>query len=97
MKESIPVTIFGQNFTLRSHSSAEEVQRVAALVNQAIENVVVTHRVADSLNIALLAFLNVAQDYLKLQEAQQGAQQELADRLNRLVQIIEDEVSPISN
>lgn len=92
MKESIPVTIFGQSFILRSDSSADEVRRVADFVNQAIDGVVATNRVADSLNIALLAFLNVAQAYLQLQEARQGDQQELSARLNRLVQIIEVEI-----
>ena len=96
MKESIPVTVFGQSFLLRSNSTADEVRRVVGFVNQAIDSVVVTNRVADSLNIALLAFLNVAQAYLQLQDAQQGDQQELAARLNRLVQKIEDEVGAVA-
>ena len=97
MKEAIPVTIFGQSLILRSNSSAAEVRRVADFVNQAIDRVEVTNRVADSLHIALLAFLNVAEDYLKLRDAKQGDQQELAARLNRLVQIIEDEVGSVAD
>lgn len=92
MKEAIPVTICGQSFILRSDSSAAEVRRVAEFVNQAIERVNVTDRVADSLHIALLAFLNVAQAYLQLQDARQGDEQELVARLNRLAQRIEAEL-----
>ena len=92
MKESIPVSIFGQSFTLRTDSSAKEVQQVAEFVNSAIAEVVATHRVADSLNVALLAFLNVAQAYLQLQSARQGDQQELLARMNRLAQRLEDEL-----
>lgn len=92
MKESIPVTILGQSFILRSESSADEVRRVADFVNQAIDEVVATNRVADSLNVALLAFLNVAQAYLQLQAVRQGDQQELVVRMNRLAQRIEDEL-----
>lgn len=92
MKEAIPVTIFGQSFLLRSDSSADEVRRVADFVNQSIEAVKVTDRVADSLHIALLAFLNVAQAYLQLQDARQGGEQELVARMNRLTQRIEDEL-----
>jgi len=92
VKESIPVTIFGQSFILRSDSSADEVRRVADFVNQAIDRVNVTDRVADSLHIALLAFLNVAQAYLQLQDARQGDEQELVARLNRLAQRIEAEL-----
>lgn len=97
MKESIPITVFGQSFSLRSSASADEVRRVADFVNQAIAEVVATHRVADSLHIVLLAFLNVAQSYLQLQNEQQGDQQELANRLNRLMQIIAEEIGAVPN
>lgn len=92
MKESIPVTVYGQSFLLRSDSSAEEVRQVAEFVNRAIDEIVATNRVADSLNVALLAFLNVAQAYLKLQAVQRGGEEKVAARLDRLSQRIEDEV-----
>ena len=97
MKEAIPVTIFGQSFLLRSDSSADEVRRVADFVNQAIDGVNVTDRVADSLHITLLAFLNVAQAYLQLQDARQGEEQELVARMNRLAHRIEDELGQTSH
>jgi cell division protein ZapA (FtsZ GTPase activity inhibitor) len=97
VKESIPVTVFGQSFILRSDSSATEVRRVAEFVNQAIDRVNVTDRVADSLHIALLAFLNVAQAYLQLQDARQGEEQELVARLNHLAQRIETELGQASD
>lgn len=90
MKESIPVTIFGQNFILRTDSSAEEVQRVADFVNQAIDTVVATNRVADSLNVTLLTLLNVTQAYLQLQSACNRDEQDLAGRIDRMTQRIED-------
>lgn len=92
MKASIPVTIFGQSFNLRSNSSAEEVQRVAEFVNQAIDDVAATGRVADSLHIALLAFLNVAQSHLQLQREMQGDQQKIVNRLNLMTQTIDAEM-----
>jgi cell division protein ZapA (FtsZ GTPase activity inhibitor) len=92
VKEAIPVTIFGQSFLLRSDSSADEVRRVADFVNQSIEAVNVTDRIADSLHIVLLAFLNVAQAYLQLQDARQEGEQELVALMNRLTQRIEDEL-----
>jgi cell division protein ZapA (FtsZ GTPase activity inhibitor) len=92
VKEAIPVTIVGQSFLLRSDSSADEVRRVADFVNQSIEAVNVTDRIADSLHIVLLAFLNVAQAYLQLQDARQEGEQELVARMNRLTQRIEDEL-----
>ena len=90
MKESISVTIFGQSFILRTDSSADEVHRVVDFVNQAIDGVVTTNRVADSLNVALLTLLNVAQTYLQLQSARNRDEQDLAGRIDRLTQRIED-------
>jgi cell division protein ZapA (FtsZ GTPase activity inhibitor) len=90
VKESIPVTLFGQSFILRTDSSAEEVHRVADFVNQSIDEVVTTNRVADSLNVALLALLNVAQSYLQLQSLRKGDEQDLAGCMDRLTQRIED-------
>lgn len=90
MKESISVTIFGQSFILRTDSSADEVHQVVDFVNQAIDGVVTTNRVADSLNVALLTLLNVAQAYLQLQSARNRDEQDLAGRIDRLTQRIED-------
>ncbi len=97
MKKSIPVTIYGQSFILRSDSSEDEVRRVADFVNQAIAEVVMTNRVADSLNVALLAFLNVAQAHLQLQSARQGEEQELLARINRLAQSLEGELGQVTD
>lgn len=97
MKESIPASVFGQNFMLRSTLSGDEVQRITDFVNQAIVEVATKSRVTDSLNIALLAFLNVAEDYLRLQDAQQGNQQEIDTRLRHLIERIEHEIGDITN
>lgn len=92
MKESIPVTIFGQSFLLRSDSSPDEVHRVAEFVSTAIDEVATTGRVTNSLNVVLLAFLNVAQTYLQLQSSRQGDEQELFDRMSRLAGRLDDEL-----
>jgi cell division protein ZapA (FtsZ GTPase activity inhibitor) len=92
VKGSTPVTVYGQSLILRSDSSEDEVRRVADFVNQAIDSVNATDRVADSLHIVLLAFLNVAQAYLQLQSVRHGEEQELLARMNRLAQRLEDEL-----
>lgn len=84
----VQVTILGQTFTLRSEATADEVQRVAAFVNEQIAAVVAQGRSADSLNLALLTLLNVAGAYLR-QTEQEGAPDELAGRLERLLARVE--------
>ena len=84
----VQVTLLGQTFTLRSEASPDEVQRVAAFVNEQIGLVAAQGRSADSLNLALLTLLNVAGAYLR-QTEQEGASGELAGRLERLLARVE--------
>ena len=90
MKESLQVVILGQTFTVRSEASPEEVQRVAAFVNQQLAEVA-GGRTADSLHAALLALLNVAEAYLRLRDGGAHELQGLEERLSRLLQRVEKE------
>lgn len=86
---TVQVTILGQTFALRSAAPPDEVRRVAAFVNEQIGEVAAHGRTADSLNVALLALLNVAGVYLQLRDQGGGDQRELADRLARMLERIE--------
>jgi len=68
LKHTVQVTILGQQYTLRSEASPDEVAKVVDLVNGKISEVSVSGRVVDSLNVAVLALLNLAGSYLRLQE-----------------------------
>lgn len=88
MKSAVQVTILGQTFAVRGDASPDEIQRVAAFVNEKLREVAGGNRTADSLNTALLTLLNVAGDYLLLRDGG-DAQQEHAGRLARLSERIE--------
>lgn len=89
----VQVVILGQTFTLRSAASADEVQRVADFVNEQIGEVAALGRSADSLNVALLALLNVAGAYLRQSEQGGGDEGELAERLERMLDRVEQACS----
>lgn len=96
----VQVSILGQTFSLRSEASPEEIHRVAAFVNEQIAEVAAGSRTVDSLNLALLALLNVAGAYLRQQAGTVSssdndggndggpADKELEGRLGRLVERI---------
>lgn len=88
MKQSLQVTILGQQFFLRSDSPPEQVQRIAEFVEGQIQEITASGRVADSLQAAVLALLNVSARYL-----QGGSQEELppevSERLRLMVGRIE--------
>lgn len=88
MKQSLQVSILGQQFHLRSDSSPEQVQRVAEFVEEQIREVTASGRVADTLQASILALLNVSARYLQGAPAQ-GVPVEAVKRLERLAGRIE--------
>ena len=94
MKHSVQVTILGQQYTVRSEASAEEVREVAAFVNDKISEVLTARKTADTLDAAVLALLNVAGAYLRLQNERpvcdEGTEERLRHLLGRLEQACPD-------
>lgn len=84
MKQSLNISILGQQFHLRSDSSPEQVQRIADFVEEQIREVTASGRVADTLQAAVLALLNVSARYLQ-REAPTELPAEGVARLQELV------------
>ncbi len=90
MKQAVQVTILGQQYTVKSEASPEEVRRVAEFVNNRIAEVVAASRAVDTLNTAILALMNVGGAYLRLQDKAGAAERDLKERLKRLLARLDD-------
>ena len=88
MKQSVQVSILGQQFNLRSEASPEQVHRVARFVEDQISQVTSSGRAVDSLQAAILALLNVSAAHLGGEPAAGNLAAESL-RLGRLVEKIE--------
>jgi cell division protein ZapA len=88
MKQSIQVSILGQQFNLRSDASPEQVHRVARFVEDQIAQVSSSGRAVDSLQATILALLNVSAAHLK-DESAAGSSVKEDPRLIQLVGKIE--------
>ena len=88
MKQSVQVSILGQQFNLRSDASPEQVRRVARFVEDQIAQVSSSGRAVDSLQATILALLNVSAAHLK-DEPVTGGPLEEDPRLSQLVKKIE--------
>lgn len=88
MKQSIQVSILGQQFNLRSDASPEQVHRVARFVEDQIAQVSSSGRAVDSLQATILALLNVSAAHLKEESVVAGSVAE-DPRLIQLVGKIE--------
>ncbi len=88
MKQAVQVTILGQQYTVKSEASAEEVKRVAAFVNDQISEVAASKAV-DTLNTAVLALMNVAGAYLRLRDGEGRRSREMEKHLQGLLDRLE--------
>ena len=59
------VTIYGQTYPLRSSEEESYLTELAALVDRRMREVVEATGTADTLRVAILAALNIADDYLQ--------------------------------
>lgn len=88
MKQSVQVSILGQQFNLKSEAPPEQVHRVARFVEDQIAQVTSSGRAVDSLQAAILALLNVSAAHLG-DEASLGSQKEDDQRVRQLIEKIE--------
>ncbi len=88
MKQSVQVSILGQQFNLKSEASPEQVHRVARYAEDQIARVTASGRAVDSLQATILALLNVSAAHLEGESATSGLDA-LEPRLGRLIEKIE--------
>ena len=90
-KRSISVRVFGQEYHIRSEADEAIVQRAAALLDETMSTVNQRTSAVDTLNIAVLAGLNIA-NLLLAERAQADAGGGIEfdpDRLRTLIELVE--------
>ncbi|MBI2359985.1 MAG: cell division protein ZapA [Deltaproteobacteria bacterium] len=80
MKRSVNIEIMGQVFTVSSDAEESYVRKVAGYVDGKIQEVLRTGRPAVKSNVAMLAALNIADEYHRLKENYDA----MTSRLSRL-------------
>lgn len=84
MKRSVKVDIFGHDYVLKSDSDDNHIQRVADLVDEKMKEVSASTNSKTVLNIAILAALNIADEYLKIKD-ERGLAEAKARELAQLI------------
>ncbi len=68
MKKPVEVEIMGQVVTLRSEEEESYVRRVAGYVDEKMQEVLKTTRPIAKFNVAVMAALNIADEYHRLKD-----------------------------
>jgi len=89
------VEIFGHKYSLRSDEDEAHVKRVAALVDGKMREVASGARSASTLQVAVLAALDIASEYMLTENAARGLCSEVeqrADAMSRRIAVSSPEV-----
>ncbi len=90
MKKSYKIRILGQELSVLSDAEDEHVANVVQFVNKKIEEVLQAKDGLKTLNVAILAALNISEELLKLKGINRELCDQLEERAEKLIQLIED-------
>ncbi|MGE4344662.1 MAG: cell division protein ZapA [Geoalkalibacter sp.] len=85
------MTILGQQYTLRTEATSDQVREVVDFVRQSLEEVTGRHRAVDSLDTAVLALLNVAGSFLQMKRSDEAQTQEVKQLIDRIDRVLNEQ------
>jgi cell division protein ZapA len=85
----VPVEIYGQTYNLRGEGDTSYITDLAAFVDRKMREVSDNTATVDSLKVAILAALNIADEHFQIKGAQQEQHVGTTQRLKRLVDLLD--------
>ena len=95
--ESVTVTIFGKEYTLRGQAETDYVQQVAAFVDKRMSEVARGTTMASTARVAILAAVNIADELFREQRRRHEENATLEDRSVQLTRLLAQEVGSERN
>lgn len=92
VKKAFEVTLLDRKFTLRSDSDEKYVQKVANFVNKRFFDIQNQTQSVSSLNVALLAALNIADDLFKIKDKDRGGSNLAQEKIREIITLIDRHV-----
>ncbi len=86
------ITIYGKTYNLKSSSSEVSVEEAAAYVDAKMHELAKAGKKPPSLDLAVLAALNIAQESLQLRKQTQVKDQDQEERIEQLMDALENEL-----
>ena len=90
MKKRYDIKILGQELAVTSDTEDDQVANVVRFVNDKMEEIVRSRDGLRTLDVAILAALNISEDYLKLKGVNRDLCDQLELRSEKLIQLIEN-------
>jgi len=90
LKKRFEVKILGQELSVMSDSGDEHVADVIRYVSEKVEAAGKASGAKNTLNIAILAALNIADEYLRIRGVREDVYSQLESRSEQLIHLIND-------
>lgn len=89
MKKQIEIKVLGQKFTIRSDSDEDYVHEVAQFVDQKMTEVASSSKTVSSLNIAILAAMNIADEFMKYKKDKEKVCDIAEKKIKSVIELID--------
>ena len=90
MRNSYKITILGQELTVLSDSEENQVAEVVQYLNKKVDEVLHSGNGYKTLNVAILAALNISEELMKLKGVNRELCEQMENRAEKLIQLIEE-------
>lgn len=90
----VPVVIQGQRYPVRSALDPQYVVELAAYVEEKMKTAAEAGTATDSLRLAVLAALNIADEVFRCREAAASQSRAVADRARIIEQMLDEALAP---
>jgi len=91
-KNVLKVRIYGAEYSIRSNEDANYIKRVADYLDKKLREVDNNVRVDSSIKVAILAALNIADEYFKEKAEKETLRKELEDKIRALNSLIDNQL-----
>ncbi len=95
MKNLVRVEILGREYTVKSDEGEERVRKIAEYVNEKIKRISENTRTISTLNVAILAALDIANEYFEALEGHGDLSrrvEKIETKSGRLIEIINSKI-----
>jgi len=89
VKKTTEISIMGQKFMVKSDSNDDYVRRIAGFVDQKINEVMQSTKSVASLNVAILAAMNIADEYFKFKRDRDERIEKAEKKIKDMIELVD--------
>jgi len=92
MNQPVRIEILGREYSIKSNEGEERIREIADYVNRKIKEISEGGKTVSTLNIAILAALNIADDYFRVTDDSKKLKHSVVNKANQIVHWIDGQM-----